>query len=287
MSDSPHRGRPPYPQQQPGPGQHWQGGQAPSQWQGGQPPPQQQQWQQPPPQQQWQQPQGGGQGGGQGQWQGQPEQQWQRQSFDEVAEAAQLPLAPISRRAGARLMDYLLVSVFGFALILPITLGLIGLDTPGKKGTDDGAIWNWPIFFTMFSVLAVLPFVYEAVQLSLWGRTLGKRVLGLGVVQMRPAGEAITTTQAVWRAAINNLAYQVVVFFFLILAVSAWEYFAYGMLLGWAGALMAYFWAVWDQPLHQALHDRFAGTVVIDERGVYDEEGYSEYDESQYSEYEG
>jgi uncharacterized RDD family membrane protein YckC len=280
MSDSPHRGRPPYPQQQSGPGQYWQGGQPPSQWQGGQPPPQQQQWQQQQPQ--WQQPSPGGQG----QWQGQPQQQWQ--TFDDVAEAAELPLAPIVRRAGARLIDYLLVSVFGFALILPVTLGAIGLDTPGNKTTTEGAIWNWPIFFTLFSVLAVLPFAYEAVQLAMWGRTIGKRVLGLGVVQVRPAGEAITTTQAVWRAAINNLAYQVVVFFFLILAVSAWEYFAYGMLLGWAGALMAYFWAIWDQPLHQALHDRFAGTVVIDERGVYDEEGaeYSEYPEYG-GEYEG
>ncbi len=54
-------------------------------------------------------------------------------------------------------------------------------------------------------------------------------------------------------------------------------YAAYGMALVWVGGLMAYLWAIWDQPLHQALHDRFADTLVIDERVAYDE--YTEYAE--------
>ncbi|TDD61244.1 RDD family protein, partial [Actinomadura rubrisoli] len=233
-----------------------------------------QQWQQPPQQpsqpQQWQQ-----------------EQQWEQpaygQSYEsphdpygDSASAADLPLAPIYRRAGARVLDNALVAVFGFALVLPITIGAFGLDKPGSKAEEEG-IWNWPIIFTLFCVLSVLPFIYEAVQLSMWGRTLGKRMLGLGVVQVRPAGEALTTTQAVWRAAITHVAYQLGVFFFLAIAVMVWSYASYGMVLVWAGALMAYLWAIWDQPLHQALHDRFAGTIVIDER-VEDDE-YSEYAE--------
>jgi hypothetical protein len=32
---------------------------------------------------------------------------------------------------------------------------------------------------------------------------------------------------------------------------------------------VCYLWAIWDQPLHQAVHDRFAGTVVIDDRAEY------------------
>ncbi|MFI0452308.1 RDD family protein [Actinomadura sp. 6N118] len=255
MSESPYRGRPQYTQS--GPGQHWQGGQMPPQhWQGGQPPPQQHQ---PPPQQQW---------------------QGSQPYYDDTAEAAELPLAPIMRRAGARLIDNALVATFGFALVLPITLGVIGLDTAGDKANTEGGIWNWPILFTLFTVLSVLPFIYESVQLAMSGRTLGKRILGLGVVQVRPAGEALTTYQAVWRAAINNVAYQIGVFVFLALAVMIWDYLAYGMLLVWAGALMAYLWAIWDQPLHQSLHDRMAGTIVIDERGQYVEE----YDET--AEYE-
>ncbi|QXJ23504.1 RDD family protein [Actinomadura graeca] len=234
----------------------------------------QQQWQQQPQQQQWQQ----------DQWQQQSyeQQSYQRHepSYDEYGDsgnAADLPLAPIHRRAGARIIDNALVAVFGFALVLPVTVGAFGLGKAGSKAEDEGGIWNWPIIFTLFFVLSVLPFIYEAVQLSMWGRTLGKRVLGLGVVQVRPAGAAVTTTQAVWRAAVTHVAYQIGVFFFLVLAVMVWSYAAYGMLLVWAGGLMAYLWAIWDQPLHQALHDRFSGTIVIDER--VDDSEYNEYAE--------
>jgi uncharacterized RDD family membrane protein YckC len=230
-------------------------------WQGGRPP----QWQQPqqPQPRQWQQapyppgPSYGGHGG-----------------YDP---AADLPLAPILRRAGARLLDNALVAVFGFALVLPIAYGVIGLDAPGSKTETEGGVWNWPIIFTLFTVMAVLPFLYEAVQLSLWGHTLGKRMLGLSVVRVHPAGEPLTMSQAAWRAAINNIGYQLGLFFFLVLAVMVWEYAAYGLLLVTFGMLMAYLWAIWDEPLHQAVHDRFAQTVVVDDRvedGHADETGY-------------
>ncbi|WP_030163725.1 RDD family protein [Spirillospora albida] len=248
MSDS-HRGRP----YQPSQGQGSYGPPPPYQGPQWQPQPQADRWQQ-APQQQWQEPSHEHHGG----------------HYDD-GDAAGLPLAPILRRAGARLIDNILVAVFGFALILPVTIGVMGLGKPGTKTEDEGGIWNWPIIFTLFCVLSVLPFIYEAVQLSMWGRTLGKRLLGLGVVQARPAGEALTTTQGVWRAGITHVGYQLGVFFFLVLAVMVWDYAAYGMLLVWAGALMAYLWAIWDQPLHQALHDRFAGTLVIDERVPHDE----------------
>lgn len=294
MSRSPRRGRP-YPPPGPpsqgqgsyGPPPHYQG----SQWQQPQGPqqpaqPPAQQWQnQSPPQQNWQQQTAQGYGdygdyGDQGYYDG---------GHDGVGEAADLPLAPIIRRAGARLLDNALVAVFGFALVLPVVIGTIGLGSAGSKADTEGGIWNWPIIFTLFAVLSVLPFIYEAVQLSLWGRTLGKRMLHIGVVQVRPAGDAVTTTQAVWRAGVVHVGYQIGVFFFLVLAVMVWEYFAYGMLLVWIGALMAYLWAIWDQPLHQSLHDRFSGTVVIDEREEYGEHGeHGEQGEyGQYREYEG
>ncbi|GAA1525217.1 hypothetical protein GCM10009678_03140 [Actinomadura kijaniata] len=268
MSDSPHRGGQYPPPGGPAPG----GGYGPppnyqgSQWQ---PPRQQQpatrQWQQQP--QQWHDQTG----------QGSSDQYGDYSSGD----AADLPLASVGRRAAARLLDNLLVTVFGFALILPITVSAIGLGDSGKKAASEGGIWNWPIIFTLFAVLAVLPFVYEAVQLSMWGRTLGKRLMHVGVVRRDPAGEALTTAQAVTRAAINNIGYQVGLFFFLVLAVKVWEYAAYGCLVAGVGALMAYLWAIWDQPLRQALHDRFAGTVVIDERVEADEYHEGDSDQTQ------
>lgn len=248
MSRSPRRGR-----QQPPPGPY------------GPPPYQGSQWQRP----QHQQPQQPA-----GQWQG--GQQWQQPAdqgygyygggHDDISEAASLPLAPILRRAGARLLDNSLVAMFGFALVLPVAIGTIGLGSAGSDTDTEGGTWNWPIIFTLFTVVSVLPFIYEAVQLSMWGRTVGKRILHIGVVRARPAGEEVTTTQAVWRAGIVHVGYQLGIFFFLVLAVMWWEYFAYGVLLVTIGVVMAHLWAIWDQPLHQALHDRFAGTLVIDER---------------------
>ncbi|MFI0411862.1 RDD family protein [Actinomadura sp. 3N508] len=276
MSDSQDRGRR-YPPQQGqgsyGPPPPYQGPprQQPQQpQQQPQRPPQQrptqQQWQQQPPQQQ--------------QWGQQPayDEPYNEQydaSYDEYG-GGEPALAPILRRAAARLIDNGLVAVFGFALVLPITVGAFGLGKAGSKTEDEGGVWNWPIIFTLFCVLSVLPLLYEAVQLSMSGRTLGKRIMGIGIVQA-PAGQPLTTTQAIWRAGIVHVGYQIGVFFFLAIAVMVWDYAAYGMVLVWAGALMAYLWAIWDQPLHQALHDRLAGTLVIDERVGYDE--YAEYAE--------
>lgn len=185
---------------------------------------------------------------------------------DEPSPAADLPLAPILRRAGARLMDNGLVAVFGFALILPIAIGALGLDMAGSKTKDEGGVWTWPIIFVLFAVLSVLPFLYEAVQLAIWGQTLGKRWFGLRVVKVDPAGDPLDVFTGAWRPAINHVGYQLGFFFFLILAVKVFDFAAYGVPLVTAGMLVAYLWAIWDQPLHQALHDRFAGTVVIDDR---------------------
>jgi uncharacterized RDD family membrane protein YckC len=266
MSRSPRRGRPYQPPQGPGaqgPPPPYQG----AQWQQ----PQQQpapQWQnQQPPQQNWQQQPAHDQGYGYGYQDG----GYQGGGHDDISEAASLPLAPILRRAGARLLDNALVAVFGFALVLPVAIGTIGLGGAGSKTDTEGGVWNWPIIFTLFAVMSVLPFIYEAVQLSMWGRTIGKRMMHVGVVQVRPAGDAVTTTQAVWRAGIVHVAYQLGIFFFLVLAVMVWEYFAYGVLLVFIGVVMAHLWAIWDQPLHQAVHDRFSGTLVIDERDEYTE----------------
>jgi len=93
------------------------------------------------------------------------------------------------------------------------------------------------------------------------------------VVGAQPAGEPIGLPKAAWRAAINNIGYQLPIFFFLLIGVTVFEYALAGMFFAAVGVLMSYLWAIWDQPLHQAIHDRFAGTVVVDEREYeYEEE---------------
>lgn len=184
---------------------------------------------------------------------------------DEPHPAADLPLAPIHRRALARVMDAGLVWAFGFALVFPIAIGAIGSDG-GAKGGDDGGGWTTASLVTTFIVMAVLPFVYEAVQLSLWGQTLGKRVMALSVVRVQPAGDPLPMSQAAWRAAINNVGYQLAIFLFLLIGVTLFKYALILMVLVAVGVLIAYLWAIFDRPLQQTIHDRFAGTVVVDDR---------------------
>ncbi|WP_018654661.1 RDD family protein [Actinomadura flavalba] len=257
MSEHPHRGGqqppprggaswgPPPPYRPPGPQQQ---------------PPQQQPPQPRPASDGWQQPPQGGQ------------EPFRTQQFGlgDHAPDAEIHLASVGRRAGARLIDNMLVAVFGFALVLPISIGVYGLGTSGTKAASEGGVWDWPIIGFMFLVLAVLPFVYESVQLVVWGRTLGKRLLHLGVVRQSPAGERPPAAQAVTRAAVNNIGYLLGVFLFLILSVQVWDYAFYGVAAAFAGAVMAYLWAIWDEPLHLALHDRVAGTLVVDEREYAD-----------------
>lgn len=179
--------------------------------------------------------------------------------------AADLPLASIWRRAGARVADAGLAWAVGFAVVFPITLGAIGV----PKGGDP---WSTSILVTTFLVASVLPFVYEAVLLTMSGQTFGKRLLGLRVVDVDPAGEPIGMSKAVWRSAINNVVYLLGIFFFLLIGVTIFVYALLGIFIAAVGVLVSYLWAIWDQPLHQAVHDRFAGTVVIDDRVEYEEE---------------
>lgn len=92
--------------------------------------------------------------------------------------------------------------------------------------------------------------VYEAVQLALWGRTVGKRLTGIGVVSAD--GRPLRVSQALVRSAIYALppaARPVPVL----------------------NVLAGIFWLVeigllFEGVHRQALHDRVAGTLVLDTR---------------------
>jgi uncharacterized RDD family membrane protein YckC len=92
--------------------------------------------------------------------------------------------------------------------------------------------------------------VYEALQLALWGRTLGKRLTGLRVVSAD--GERLRGSQAVVRSVIYALP------------PAARPVPVLNVLAGifWLAEIGLLFEGVH----RQALHDRAAGTLVIDTR---------------------
>lgn len=148
--------------------------------------------------------------------------------MEESAEA----LAEPSQRLVARIIDTLIVGV----PIATVATELFPRDTAQAVVA--------PIAF------AVTFFLYEAVQLTVWGRTVGKRLTGLRVISV--TGEPPTLTQALIRAAIYALppaARPVPIL--NVLAGIFW--------LAENGFLL-------EGSYRQALHDRAAGTLVIDLR---------------------
>jgi uncharacterized RDD family membrane protein YckC len=141
-------------------------------------------------------------------------------------------VAEPSQRLVARLVDTLLVGV-------PVATAAAELF---PRQTAQAVVA--PIGF------AVVFVVYEAVQLALWGRTVGKRLTGIRVVSA--AGGRLSVTQAVIRAAIYALppaARPVPIL--NVLAGIFW---------------LAEIGLLFEGSQRQALHDRAAGTLVIDAR---------------------
>ncbi|MEV0401667.1 RDD family protein [Actinoallomurus sp. NPDC050550] len=149
-----------------------------------------------------------------------------------MTEEAVDAVAEPSQRLVARIIDTLIVGV-------PIATGATEIFSRETAQTVVA-----PIAF------AVTFFLYEAVQLAVWGRTVGKRLTGLRVISV--TGERPTVVQALIRAAIYALppaARPVPIL----------------------NILAAIFWLAenglqFEGSYRQALHDRAAGTLVIDVR---------------------
>ncbi|PKK12224.1 RDD family protein [Thermomonospora sp. CIF 1] len=137
-----------------------------------------------------------------------------------------------AQRLVARVVDTLVV---GLPVMLVVHSQALGLSRP----TAD---------LVAVPVLAALLLVYEWLQLALWGRTLGKRLVGLEVVAERP-GAGLGHRRALLRSAVYALP----------IALRP---------VPLLGPVAGLFWVVnaglvLEETRRRALHDRFAGTVVI------------------------
>ena len=90
----------------------------------------------------------------------------------------------------------------------------------------------------------VVTALYAVPQVALYGRTLGKRVVGLRVQSSDGAG-VISWRQSLLR----------------------WMIQGAGWLICSLLLLIDLLWPLWDRPLRQAIHDKAARTIVIRDRG--------------------
>jgi uncharacterized RDD family membrane protein YckC len=157
------------------------------------------------------------------------------------------------KRVAARLLD----NIFVFFGTLPLTgYFFYRVVDAQSKAMDAGTyhpfsitdeVRNWELGAVAIIVVAQL--VYEAVSLRRWGATPGKRVLNLSV---RPWGRGGLLPWA-------TIARRLALVFLLWLATLVPVLGALALI----ALILDYLWPLWDKR-HQALHDKLAGTVVIE-----------------------
>ncbi|MEO3863834.1 RDD family protein [Acrocarpospora sp. B8E8] len=145
-------------------------------------------------------------------------------------------------RPVALVVDYAIIIAL-LTFVIPLILFLAGVDT--HIGLDNG-ILNWSAL-SLENVeperLLILPgvFLYFWVQHSLWGQTLGKRLL-----RIRLVSDQKTARPAARKIAIRTLVFPLLVF---MPTVGPLALIVYGL------------WALLD-PDGRALHDRWANTEI-------------------------
>jgi uncharacterized RDD family membrane protein YckC len=139
-------------------------------------------------------------------------------------------LGSIGRRALAQVLDALIIGVPLFFLTLPFDASITN-----EELSDSQLLW-----LTVVWVGASL--VYNTVAIALWGMTLGKRIVGLKVVN-RSDGGPVSWTYSSVRALVPTVVQLVPV-------------------IGPGLAIVVYLRAVFH-PLRQGLHDAAAGTIVV------------------------
>lgn len=175
------------------------------------------------------------------------------QARQPVGEGPRYPLASWSARAAARLVDLAVIALPAILISLVLALTWAGTRVVfgGSTRDLDVRIWFilWPIVFVLYTA-------YETYAISRWQRTFGKRMMGLKVAPLAAEGRLgpIPFSAVLVRAALY--AFPALLFFtggfwFVLIAVMV-------LLIGGMAA--------WNRPNHQGLHDRIAGTVVLDVR---------------------
>ena len=169
------------------------------------------------------------------------------------AEQAPFPLATWGARAGARILDSLIEGLISAPLVIWLLWPSLqtffeSVPTDGSAPSDattaafqsDVLAFSWR--FTVISL--VVSFLYQVPQNVRWGRTIGKRALGLRIRPLAIDGP-LTLIQA---------------------AIRWGTYSAFAIIAGGGLLVIDLLWPLWDKPWRQAIHDKTARTVVVPTR---------------------
>ncbi len=166
--------------------------------------------------------------------------------FFAAAQAAQGHPAGLGRRLAARLIDTLVLGAITAAVAVPmwstvtdhIDAKVEAAKQSGRQVTVylvDGT--TAPVFATILAVLLIGGALYEALPTLKWGRTLGKKLCGVRVIDIE-SHDTPTLGAALKR------------------------WFAYSVLGVLAVGVVNVLWCVFDQPWRQCWHDKLARTFV-------------------------
>ena len=155
------------------------------------------------------------------------------------------PLAEFSDRFLARLIDGAILGAVGMVIAIPAFIVMFAVLSHSINSASDQPNMA-PILVTIFGaygailVLALVAgYVYEVEMTRRTGQTVGKRVMKIRVVPLDTVPMSRSIVARRWLA--STVAGVFIPMF------------------SWIDGL----WQLWDQPLRQCLHDKFARTVVV------------------------
>ncbi|GAA3002872.1 RDD family protein [Streptosporangium longisporum] len=166
---------------------------------------------------------------------------------------APAPLAEWWQRLVARLIDGIILGIPTF--IISAVLAAVIITSPSfdsATGTLDagGGVFLATLLTSLLA--AALYFAYEFFMTTRSGQTVGKMVMGIKIV---PVGNVVPPGGLSSAVALKRAG----VFF-------GPQFLSWVPFLNWIVrifSLLNVLWLLWDQPLHQALHDKVADTVVV------------------------
>lgn len=158
-----------------------------------------------------------------------------------AGQGPQQPLAGFGIRLVARLIDYVLAFITAAAFFFVMIVVVVILTGSDEFTDAESELWAFLFFFGW----GVLLFFYDWLYLIAWGRTIGKMMVGIKVVNAADGGK-LSQGQVIGRSAFYCLPQSVPCLGHLFSAIES------VVMLG--------------DDRERALHDRVAGTLVIQTR---------------------